>query len=454
MPNIMDYLDWRGDLTFSASPFCEVDNLILSELAFMDFRGVIDENFSRSIALSDAAARLSHFREEDMVESGILLPKDLLPLLRKTAASARFRDVLLCGFESRTDTSCETQFAAVTMLLPDGTLFVSYRGTDDTLVGWKEDFNMSFLPVVPSQSYAVRYLERVADAYPYPIRVGGHSKGGNLAVYAAASVSETAQRRILDVYSNDGPGFSREFLDSPGYARIRLRVSTIVPQTSIVGMLLEHEGNFTIVKSTQDGILQHDGFSWEVQGASFVRIGDFTEESRAIDRTLKAWIAEMNEEERAAFVDALYEILSSANAPTISAITESKGSLKQIIKSITPEHRMILQKTLRSLYRAWQRVQEEDRELRREERLADKERMAEARMIEREAVDREKEERRIRSATTREAKRRRRAALMVAVRPIEFKMVRASRPLEADAAEENAEADPTEKITENPTENS
>ena len=219
-------------------------------------------------------------------------------------------------------------------------------------------------------------------------------------------------------------------------------------------MLLEHEGNFTIVKSTQDGILQHDGFSWEVQGASFVRIGDFTEESRAIDRTLKAWIAEMNEEERAAFVDALYEILSSANAPTISAITESKGSLRQIIKSITPEHRMILQKTLRSLYRAWQRVQEEDREMRREEKLADKERMAEARMIEREAVDREKEERKIRSATTREAKRRRRAALMVAVRPIEFKMVRASRSAEAVSTEENAEADPTEKITENPTENS
>ena len=159
MPNMMDYLDWRGDLPFSAAPFSEVDNLILSELAFIDYREVGVDGLRESAPLSIVAERMRSYRSEDSCETGIVIPKEILPLFYQAASTERFGEILLCGFESRIDVRCEAQFAAVTMLLGDGTVFVSFRGTDDTLVGWKEDFNLSFLPVVPSQSYAAGVLQ-------------------------------------------------------------------------------------------------------------------------------------------------------------------------------------------------------------------------------------------------------------------------------------------------------
>lgn len=416
MANILDYLAWRGDLSFSASPFNEVDNLILSELAFIDFGGVLPEDLSEALTLREAASLLSEYREEDMVELGVLLPKELVPLLYKAAESERFGSIALCGYECRTDTVSELQFAAVTMLIGDGTVFVSYRGTDDTLVGWKEDFNMSFLSVVPAQAYAARYLDRIAALYPHELRLGGHSKGGNLAVYAAANASLDTQKRILCVYNNDGPGFLREFLDSPGYIRIRDRVRTIVPQTSIVGMLLEHECAYTVVKSVQNGLFQHDGFSWEVLGTGFVVLDDRTRDSKLVDRTLKNWVTSIEPEERERFVEALYAILSSTSASTLSDIHADKDALWRILKSITPEQRSILLKTLRGLIYEGQRVLRADR---------DEKRMLKRATKEEKRVQIEEEKRRKSEALA--ARRARKAAErtpIIAVRAIRFRVVK------------------------------
>ncbi len=420
MANILDYLAWRGDLPFSAAPFNEVDNLILSELAFVDFAGVLPEDFSETVTLREASRLLSEYREADRVELGVLLPKDLDPLLQKAAESERFGGIALAGYESRIDPASQLQFAAVTMLLGDGTVFISYRGTDDTLVGWKEDFNMSFLSVVPAQTYAVRYLDRIAALYPQELRLGGHSKGGNLAVYAAACASLDTQKRILCVYNNDGPGFLREFLDSAGYARIRDRVRTIVPQTSIVGMLLEHECAYTVVKSTNNGIFQHDGFSWEVLGTGFIVLDDRTSESKLVDRTLKAWVASIVPEERERFVEALYQILSSTSAETLSDIHADKDALWRILKSITPEQRGILQKTLRGLIYEGQRVIRADRDEKRMMKKASKE----EKKVQNRLIAEGEKRRKAEELAARRAEKAKRQALMVAVRPIRFRIVK------------------------------
>lgn len=466
MANILDYLDWRGDLSFAVVPFNEVDNLILSELSFLDYAGVAPQDFTEALPFCDVMKHLSEFRDDDSVETGILLPKDFLPLAEKAAKSVRFGEVRVCGFETRIDTRCEMQFAAVTFLLGDGTAFISFRGTDDTLVGWKEDFNMSFLSVVPSQSFAAQYLDRMATVYPQRLRIGGHSKGGNLAVYAAASASVLTQNRILQVYSNDGPGFSRSFLDSEGYARIRDRVRTIVPQTSVVGVLLEHECEYTIVKSTQAGLLQHDGFSWEVCGSRFVRVPDRTANSKRIDKTLKSWIASMNEAERAEFVDAVYTILCSTSAERLSDLFRDKDALPKIMRSITKEQRILLQRTFRSLIYTQQQVRREDRDEKREEKRLLKESAKEApkenpnrKDTEQKREDRsgETQTRKNASETEKPLPKERKSegkrsidpprrktnhhALMVAVRPIEFRVVKASSPTKKQNASEKGGAE-------------
>lgn len=429
MANILDYLTWRGDLPFSASPFNEVDNLILSELAFVDFAGILPEDFSGTMTLREAARLLSEYRAEDMVELGVLLPKDLVPLLQRSAESERFGSIALCGYENRIDEGSQLQFAAVTMLLGDGTVFVSYRGTDDTLVGWKEDFNMSFLSVVPAQTYAARYLDRVASLYPHKLRIGGHSKGGNLAVYAAAKASLDTQKRILCVYNNDGPGFLREFLDSTGYARIRDRVRTIVPETSIVGMLLEHECAYTIVKSTNSGIFQHDGFSWEVLGTGFIVLDDRTSESKLVDRTLKAWVASIVPEERERFVEALYQVLSSTSAATLSDIHADKDALWRILKSITPEQRSVLQKTLRGLIYEGQRVIRADRDEQRMRKKALAEEKRTQDRIQAETEKRKKSE----ELAARRAEKKREKRPIIAVRSIRFRVVKVQATTKRDS---------------------
>jgi hypothetical protein len=358
MATLFDYLLWRGDLSFRASPFNEVDNLILAELSFVDFAEILPSDPSASMTLRDAAE--IYFSAERETQSALLVP-EAVPLLRAAAETERFSSLYLCGFERRTDAQCEAQFAAITFLLPDGEMFIAFRGTDDSLVGWKEDFNMAFLSVIPSQSSAMLYVDRMAATYPaYRIRIGGHSKGGNLAVYSAAKCASVHRERIIRVYNNDGPGFSRAFLDSEGYTAIKDRIHTILPETSVVGMLLEQEGPYTVIKSRQNGIFQHDAFSWEVEGRSFIRVEDRSEGSKILDRTFKAWIAAFTEEEREEFVDTVYQLISSAtDAETLPELLLDREAPIRLLKNLTPERRDTIAKMLRVLIREGRRAYKE-----------------------------------------------------------------------------------------------
>ena len=164
MASILDYLDWRGDITFAERPFNEVDNLLLAELSYLDFGGIVPADFAAAVPLSDAVAAFT--KRTPHADMGVLVPDKIPGLAQKMAASARFRDVLLSGYVCKLDEQTETQFAALCAALPDGTVYAAFRGTDDTIVGWKEDFNMGFLPIVPSQREAADYLRAAAAAFP------------------------------------------------------------------------------------------------------------------------------------------------------------------------------------------------------------------------------------------------------------------------------------------------
>ena len=205
------------------------------------------------------------------------------------------------------------QFSAVSFLLPDESVFVAYRGTDTTLVGWVEDFNMSFMSAVPAQLRATEYAVEVAGRVPHrDLRIGGHSKGGNLAAWAAIHLPEKLQtKRLLAAYNNDGPGFDKSVLESDGFARVAEKLHTYIPESSAVGMLLEHTEDYTIIDSTTVSLLQHEPLSWNVLGNRFMYLGKRSEAAQLGDNVIREWLAGLTREERQEFVETLHQLLSA-----------------------------------------------------------------------------------------------------------------------------------------------
>ena len=309
MANIMDYLDWRGDLPLTVSPFNEVDGLILAELSFINFEGIVPPPgtyFAR------------HNGQE--IDMGVLVPGRIPDLMCRMAHSVRFGGMLLNGYCELMDDAREQQFAALTVELGDGSIYLSYRGTDDTIVGWKEDFNMSFLSAVPAQVKAAEYAGAVARACPRrALRIGGHSKGGNLAAWAAIYLPAELQKdRLLSAYNNDGPGFAQDMLDTPEYRRVADKLHTYIPESSIVGVLLEHAEDYAVIDSANRSIMQHEPLSWSVVGTRFVHLGQRSQMGRLSDDVLREWIGSMTPAEREQFTDALFDVLSlSGKARTL-----------------------------------------------------------------------------------------------------------------------------------------
>ncbi len=353
MANSFDYLFWRGDIPFSASPFNEVDGMLLSRLSYAPFELVGKEN-----AVTVGAACRSLLQIESIEDK--LLMRDDKRLLELMVESDRFKNLVLFEYVNRIDEESETQFSAVTLQLARGMFYVAFRGTDETLVGWKEDFNMSFTTPVPAQKLAVEYFERVARKVRGRFILGGHSKGGNLAVYAAAFCRPATQRRVDAVENFDGPGFDEKVLKTDGYKNVRTRISTYVPQSSVVGLLLGHEEEYTIVKSTNTGLLQHDTYSWEVERNRFVHLEKVTDASKFLDYTLKEWIASMPPEKREKLVDTIYMILTETNAKTVKELGDNwilnTASALRTIRSLDDETRKVLAEAMRSLAKGAKKV--------------------------------------------------------------------------------------------------
>ena len=305
-----DYLRWRGDLTFARDGFNEVDNLVLCILSYINFRR-IDAVHTKDPAAAPTLAQVAPLLTDKDDQLG-LSELSYLPLLRLAAQTERFRDLRLFGYTHEYDEQSAKQFDALSFLVPDGTLFVAFMGTDTSLAGWKEDFNMSFLSAVPAQTRAVSYAVEMASLCPaLPLRIGGHSKGGNLAAYAALHIDGALQRtRLLDAYNNDGPGFRKDVTDTEEYRRVAAKLHTYIPASSIVGVLLEHTEDYTVVASSSRAIMQHEPLTWTVQGRQFVRCPERSELGKASDDVLRQWIASMSRQEREEFSESLYDMLT------------------------------------------------------------------------------------------------------------------------------------------------
>ena len=353
MNNIMDYLDWRGDIGFDQDGLNEVDNLIFSMVAYLNFdmiRGAqtIEE---ASKAYKDSKKRGTSKESRDFI-------KKIERLLDKLAKTQRYRGVTISNYMYKYDHDNESQFCAMTFSFGDW-IYVAYRGTDESLVGFKEDFNMCFSAPVMAQKDAVAYLRQVLNKYrDQEVYTGGHSKGGNLAVYSHVGIDGEYRKRIVKIFNNDGPGFTEEILQTPAYRETTKKVIKLLPHGSVVGILMDDEEEYSIVKAKGDnGIVQHDGFNWDIKGTKFVKKDKFTDQSIRINQTLKLWLASLDREERNKFIDEFYGlIVKSTDASILGDISgkeiQSALAIVKNINSMDEESKKILVSAIKKLLKS------------------------------------------------------------------------------------------------------
>ena len=336
MANLIDYLAWRGEFPLSVSPWNEIDGLMTAVLSYLNFHGLEDR---RGWTLREAK-RIDLLMDSPDNSFG---PRK--KMFEEMADSNRFGDCRMHHFIALTDADVSMQFSAVCIDMPDETMTVAFRGTDNTLVGWREDFNMAYQTRVPGQEAAAYYLKKAAAVTKKPLRLTGHSKGGNLAVYAAAHVPQSVQKRIEGIWSFDGPGMNMEVARSEGYRRIQDRIHSFIPQSSIIGLLMEYYKPYTVVRSVARGLEQHDPMTWQVYGGRFETLESIDGMAEMVCETLHEWLANSTPEQRAAFVDTLFRMADNTKATRMSDILNEKfRSLLKMAggrKEVNPETRRI-----------------------------------------------------------------------------------------------------------------
>ncbi len=324
MPNVFDYLSWRSDVPLWVSPFNEVDNLILSELIYTDFAGVVPADGS-AVSLAEARDRFFrlHDREEIQARTAYSYTARAPFLMDAMLEGVRFAGTRIFDYEAVIDKDEAAQFAAGGFLLPDDTVYVAFRGTDGTVVGWKEDLILSYRSHTQGQIRAADYLQRLGAMTSLPLRVGGHSKGGNLAVYAASFCPPELQDRMLRIYNNDGPGFREEVRGLEGYQRVQPKCVSLVPDTSVIGLLLESDCPRRVVKSSASGLVQHDGFTWECGPTEFTA-AEQTRTGSYLEKTVDNWVARQDDATLRSLVDSLFTVFEATGEETFHSMTTKK----------------------------------------------------------------------------------------------------------------------------------
>lgn len=323
MSSIFNYVI-KYNVTFEEKPFNEVDNLIMSCFSYINFDGIL--SFKDKITIKDLYKKFLDNKIK-------VRNKNIYKLFQLMSFSNRYSSLVVGNYISILDSSIEKQFAAITFFLGGDLVYISYRGTDDSLIGIKEDFNMTYMLKVPSQKESVKYLERVLKNNSLFAIVGGHSKGGNLAIYASSFCKAKYRKRIIKIYNNDGPGFFNKIVNSKRYNESLFKIITFVPETSIIGMLLNHKEKFIVVKSSKKLIMQHDLFSWKINDDNFEKIEMVNKKSQYINDIMST-IVLIPKNDKKRFFDIIYQILISTNIKTTSDLSQEKiKNIKLIINS-------------------------------------------------------------------------------------------------------------------------
>lgn len=355
---IFDYLDQVAYDSIYETPFNELDLLILTEITYLPFDQIVSDQMS-----PDCTCRLFEAAEKVPQDLSMLVTKNRLKLLEKAASSTRFKNIKLMGYVNDIDPDVQKQFAAMIFKIKPDSYVLTFRGTDDSIIGWKEDFHMTYMDQVPAQKTAVNYLRKAMDALPGQFILTGHSKGGNLASYAASQIEPEYQERIQIIYSYDAPGLNHSVITSQGYQTISDKIKRYIPQGSIVGMMLETPKQAQIVKSTAiGGLAQHDTFTWQISDQTFVLLDNLNPDSLQVDKTLKNWVDSVSDEELKDFFDLFFGLILDAGISSINDLTKLENFNKILAvfenaNALTDEEREMLTRLAKLLvdmrYQSW-----------------------------------------------------------------------------------------------------
>ena len=342
MASILDYIK-KNSNNFKEEKFNEIDNVVFSKFVYLKFENILE--FEDTISIKELYLEYRNKEHEEM-------DKDIINFFALLAKSRRYSSLMVGNYSSIVSSVSEKQFGAITIYLPDNLMYISFRGTDNTLIGLKEDFNMTYLSFFSSQRDAVKYLEKVMRRNKCKAIVGGHSKGGNLAMYASLFCKNKFKKRIIKIYNNDGPGFFDEVIESPAYKKSVDKIMTFVPQTSIIGMLLTHKEKYTVIKSRKILIMQHDLLSWEIDGNRLKKIKSVDNKSKYID-SIMSELLKIPKDDRKRFFDILYQILISTGAKTVDELSQKK--LKNI-KGIIGSYKRLNEEEKTLLINIWKEI--------------------------------------------------------------------------------------------------
>ncbi len=339
MANMHDYLRWRGDLTFGERPFNDVDNLVLSAFVYLDLSGIVPtEDQGGSIGLREACRKLLAKAGGDVAPYVRSFAKVDTSFVELVGESQRFGDACLSAYADVVDKKRALQFAALRIGLPQAGTYVAFRGTDTTLAGWRENFMISFR-VTAAQQEALEYLRRTIECMGESeecIRVGGHSKGGNLAEYAAARCPEFLRERITQVYSNDGPGTALEVLKQSPRVTLGSRLRLIVPSFSVIGMLFARKNERrTIVASPASGIEQHDITTWQVLRDGVLEVRELQPDCIALNEAIASWASGIPLVERERITNEIFDALQAGGATTFEQITSAPDKLQRVLRALS-----------------------------------------------------------------------------------------------------------------------
>ena len=320
MKNMLDYIKDFGHVSFEERAFSEIDALVLTELEYLPLEKVVpsDENGEIFVTVKEIAEYMQEHKQELFDENPMMITEERHEVSQVIADAPRFQSLKFFGVVSVWDKDTTKQFAAVTVEVEPSVRLVVFRGTDETLIGWKEDFLMTYSPLVAAQTDAKEYLAKQASLFDGDLMVSGHSKGGNLAIYAAATQEEDVQLRIVDIFCFDSPGLYRSVLETKGYQNIVPLAMRYIPQDSLVGLMLESEVPYVIVKSNATGAMQHSAMTWEIEDGQFIKMEKLTKNSQLNDQTFKKWTESVSDEELELFWNVFFELLFSVGIDTVN----------------------------------------------------------------------------------------------------------------------------------------
>ena len=322
MGNLITYVQQYGSQTFEDKLLTDIDALVLTEIAYLPFDEIVPQSFdvTEAISIGQLGKEFAKVQEKQQEHNPFMITSERIQLLELVSKSQRYKDIKVFGFMNDIDDELTKQFAAVSYQWEEENRWIVFRGTDESLTGWKEDFMMTYSDLIPAQMDAIEYLKKQAETFSGTLNVSGHSKGGNLSLYAGAMQEEAVQNRIERIYCWDAPGVHRSILNTEGYQRVVSKAKRYIPQDSIVGLMLESQVPYHIIESQGSGISQHSALMWNIEDDHFVELTELTKNSQLTDQTFKQWTEAVSDEDLKLFFDTFFELFFEMGVETVNDV--------------------------------------------------------------------------------------------------------------------------------------